>query len=101
MSPELFHETLLICATRNPFTPFVIELIGGKQLEIDYPLAVSSRDGRAIAFTGPMGIMHIFDSDSVLRFIDAPAHAARPRKPKKGCPVLVPAPTPPDSLSRT
>jgi hypothetical protein len=83
MSPELFHETLIMWATRDPFTPFVIELIGAKRLEIDHPVACSSRDGRAVAFTGPGGVMHVFDSDSVLRFIDAPAHTIRPRKPKK------------------
>ena len=82
MSPELFHETLIQWATRNPFTPFVIELNGGKRLEIDHPVACSSRESHAVAFTGPGPIMHVFDSDSVLRFIDAPAHEVRRRKRK-------------------
>jgi hypothetical protein len=83
MTPEVFNDGLELLTSRRPFRPFIIELVGGDRFEVDHANAVAWGEGRGIGFFGPGGVPHIFDSESVLQFIDAPAHAIRPRKPKK------------------
>jgi hypothetical protein len=82
MTAENFDETLQTLMTRQPFRAFTVELHGGERFEIDSP-RVAWSDGKAAAFVGPGGILHIFDNESVLQFIDAPAHEIRPKKPRK------------------
>lgn len=82
MTPEFFDDTLERFMKRQPFAPFMVELNGGERFEVDHAHAVTWREGRA-AFLGPGGILQLFDSQSVLQFIDAPAHAIRSKRPKK------------------
>ena len=82
MTRENFEEALLYFTERKPFTPFTLELNGGERLEIDHVKGLSWNEGKGV-FIGPGGLMRVFDNESVLQIIDAPAHALRPRKPKK------------------
>ena len=83
MTEEAFVSGLKTLMLRAPFTPFVIELHNGRRLEVDHQLAVAlSPEGLAI-FNGPGPMPIYFDRESVVGFIDAPAHASRPRKPKR------------------
>jgi hypothetical protein len=82
MTRENFEETLQHYVERRPFTPFTLELNGGQRLEIDHVKGIAWSDGKGV-FLGPGGLIHVFDNESVLQIIDAPAHAIRPRKPKK------------------
>ena len=83
MTRENFEQTLETLMSRQPFMPFVVELHGGERFEIDHPHAMAWGEGQAAAFIGPGGMLRIFDNESVLQFINAPAHAIRPRKPRK------------------
>jgi hypothetical protein len=65
MTAENFDETLQTLMTRQPFRAFTVELHGGERFEIDSP-RVAWSDGKAAAFVGPGGILHIFDNESVL-----------------------------------
>ncbi len=83
MTPENFDEALEALTSRQPFRPFTVELHGGERFDIDHPRAVTWSEGKGAGFVGPGGILRIFDNESVVQFINAPAHAIRPRKPKK------------------
>ena len=82
MTRETFEEALLSFTERRPFAPYMLELNGGERYEIDHPGALAWTDGKGV-FLGPGGLMRVFDNESVLQIIDAPAHAIRPRKSKK------------------
>jgi hypothetical protein len=82
MTRETFEETLELFLERRPFKVFVVELNSGERFEIDSPHATAHREGKAV-FNGPGGVLRIFDNESVLQIIDAPAHAIRSKKPKK------------------
>jgi hypothetical protein len=79
---ENFEQTLRLFTERRPFAPYVLELNGGERYEVDHPGGLAFGEGKGV-FVGPGGILRIFDNESVLQIIDAPAHAIRPRKPKK------------------
>lgn len=81
MTHDNFQQTVLTLVGRRPFAPFVLELHGGERYEIDHPNALAWGEG-TVVFLGPGNILRIFDSESVVQIINAPAHAIR-RKPKK------------------
>ena len=72
MTAENFDHALRVLATKNPYAVFTIELNGGQRLEIDYPGALSWRDGAAV-FLAPGGVPVLFDHDSVNAIIAASA----------------------------
>jgi len=82
MTRETFEQSLELFMARRPFVPIVVELNVGQRFEIDAPLSIACSEGKAV-FIGPGGVMRIFDNESVLQIIDAPAHTLRSRKPKK------------------
>ena len=82
MTRENFEEALLFFAERRPFTPYMLELNGGERYKVERPGSLAWTDRKGV-FLGPGGLMRVFDNESVLQIIDAPAHAIRPRKSKK------------------
>jgi hypothetical protein len=72
MTSENFISVLDMLVKRNPYHPFTVELHGGNRFEIDYPQALSYRDGNAVFFA-PGGVPIWFDHESVLQIIGAEA----------------------------
>lgn len=64
MDRDTFTETVRAFGNRNPFRPFTVATVSGNRYEVDYPDAVSVRDGLAL-FAGPGGTPVIFDHGSV------------------------------------
>ena len=82
MTRENVEKVLSYFTERKPFAPFTLELKGGERYNVERPGRIAWTDGKGV-FLGPGGLMRAFDHESVLQIIDAPAHALRPRKPKK------------------
>jgi hypothetical protein len=57
MSEELFTKTLLELTQRSPFVPFLVELMDGRRILVDYP---------SVAFSG--GAAGYIGENEVLRF---------------------------------
>ncbi len=70
MTAENFDSLIAELCSAQPFRLFTIELVGGRRVEVDYPYAISNRDGVA-ALIAPGGIPIWFDHESVLRVISA------------------------------
>jgi hypothetical protein len=68
MTVENFQQILTALATRKPFTPFLVEIHGGRRFEVDYPTALNFRDGVAV-FIAPGGVPILFDHESVTAII--------------------------------
>ncbi len=68
MTAERFDESLQAFQSRRPYRPFTIELVSGDRFEVDYPDALSVREGVAV-FLGPGGVPKLFDHESVSQFI--------------------------------
>jgi hypothetical protein len=82
MTRENFEATAKILTEATPFQPYVVELRGGERFEVNRLGALAWGEG-ATVFIGPGGKLRIFDQESVVQIINAPAHAIRPRKPKQ------------------
>jgi len=67
MTAENFQSALDALHQRRPFRPFTVELVSGDRFEVDYPNALSTRDGVAV-FLSPGGAPVIFDHESVSQF---------------------------------
>lgn len=68
MTAENFDHTLQAFHNRLPFKPYTVELLSGRQFEVDHPRALVHRDGVAI-FVGPGGVPVIFDHEGVEHFV--------------------------------
>ena len=64
MTAENFNNVLLSLRQRQPFQVFTVALHGGERFEVDFPAALSIREGVAV-FIAPGGGLVIFDHDSV------------------------------------
>jgi hypothetical protein len=64
MTPDTFEQTLRTFLRREPFEPFFIELIDGRQLLIDLPHTVSMGGGGA-CFMSPEYDFYSFSSEEV------------------------------------
>jgi len=64
MTAEDFDETLAALYHKEPFQVFTVELVGGRQFEVDSPFTFVFRDGKAI-YLRPGGIPVWFDHESV------------------------------------
>jgi hypothetical protein len=80
MTHDNFQQAVQTLVARQPFAPFVLELHGGERFEIDHPNAIAWGGEGAAVFVGPGSVLRIFDSESVLQVINAPAHAVRKKK---------------------
>jgi hypothetical protein len=76
MTAENFESALHGLKQVRPYRIFTVELVGGQRFEVDHPDALFARDGVAV-FLAPGGVPFIFDHDSVLSFIAAPAGTSR------------------------
>ena len=74
MTAENFDKLFTILSSRQPFSLFTVELIGGQKLEIDSLLTLAYKDGVAV-FIAPGGYPIMFDHESVLTINGAPAAA--------------------------
>lgn len=74
MTTDHFDHALQELQQRQPFRVFTVELFGGRRFEVDHPGALIVRDGVAV-FLAPGGYPILFDHDSVLQFIAAPANS--------------------------
>jgi hypothetical protein len=68
MTVENFQTALDALHRRQPFRPFTVELVSGDRFEVDFPGALTTRDGIAV-FIRPGGAPVIFDHESVSQFI--------------------------------
>jgi hypothetical protein len=72
MTAENFDRILRGFAAKKPYQVFTVELLGGQRFEVDFPGALSFRDGVAV-FLAPGGVPVFFDHESINAIIDAPA----------------------------
>ncbi|HVS70955.1 MAG TPA: hypothetical protein VHQ47_06845 [Phycisphaerae bacterium] len=75
MTPENFQRLLDALASRNPFHPFRVELVGGRRFEVDHARAMVVRDGVAV-FLAPGGVPIWFDHEGVTAIVGDTADAA-------------------------
>ena len=75
MTAENFDQAMRVLVARNPYQVFTVELNGGQRFEVDYPGALSFRDGVAV-FLAPGGTPVLFDHDSVNQIIIASANTS-------------------------
>lgn len=68
MKSDEFDITVQALTERRPFRPFTIVLINGDRYQIDYPLAITVRDGFAMHLA-PGKIPVWFDHDGVNQII--------------------------------
>ena len=75
MTAENFDQAMRVLIERRPYQVFTVELHGGQRFEVDYPRALSFRDGVAV-FLAPGGAPVLFDHDSVNTIIAASANTS-------------------------
>ena len=75
MTAENFDQVMRVLTARKPYQVFAVELNGGEQFEVDFPGALSWRDGVAV-FLAPRGIPVLFDHESVNKIMAAPANTS-------------------------
>jgi uncharacterized protein (DUF39 family) len=75
MTADNFDQAMLVLRSRKPYQVFTVELNGGRRFEVDYPGALSWREGVAV-FLAPGGIPVFFDHESVNQIIVAPANTS-------------------------
>ena len=77
MKAEHYEQALRDFRKRQPFKPFVIELVSGRLIHVDHPEAIISRQGQA-AHIAADGAPSLFDSEGVVRlFYDSQNSAQR------------------------
>ena len=69
MTPQNFQQTLRAFSRRQPFRPFVVELVSGDRFRVRHPEALSMR-GTVAMFIGPNAAVKLFDSDNVSQLCD-------------------------------
>lgn len=81
MHREMFDSVLISLRQRVPFQPFTIALLNGDRFEVDFPNALSVRDGAAV-YIQAGGIPVIFDHEGVNQRIgDLMNHGNHDSKP--------------------
>jgi hypothetical protein len=75
MTSDSFQQVLDALASRNPFRPFTVELVGGRRFEVDHARALVERDGVAV-FLAPGGVPIWFDHESVTAIVGDRAGAS-------------------------
>jgi hypothetical protein len=76
MTLDNFEGSITALYHRQPFRPFLVELNTGERFEVDFPLALSVRNGLA-TFRKPGGTLVLFDHTTVNQIIDEPAGRRR------------------------
>ena len=71
MTIQNFKKSIEFLTLVKPFRPYTIVLNDGKQLQVDYPLAIMLQPKTGRAFVdGPCGQLHVFDATTVTRLMD-------------------------------
>ncbi len=68
MERDSFERSLKAFTRRTPFHPFIVELVSGGQLQVDYPEALVFRNAVAFHFSQE-GIPTLFDHQGVARMV--------------------------------
>lgn len=68
MTVDNFNQSIDVLVKRVPFQPFLIEMVGGRRVEVDHPRALVTRDGVAV-YVAPGGIPVLFDHESVTAIV--------------------------------
>jgi hypothetical protein len=68
MDRDNFTETLRALKNQKPYRAFIVHHMDGERMEVDFPDALSVRDGVAIDLA-PGTIPHFFDHESVSKII--------------------------------
>jgi hypothetical protein len=66
MERDSFDQALRAFKGRVPFRPFTVALANGDRYEVDFPDALTARNGVAV-YHGPNRVLVIFDCASVAR----------------------------------
>jgi hypothetical protein len=64
MTSRVFETSLRAFQIRQPFKPFMIELVSGGEILVQHPEAVVTQSGAAVFFSTDGGIT-LFDAESV------------------------------------
>ncbi len=79
MRADEFDITVTTLAERRPYRPFTIVLMNGARYQIDYPLAITVREGFAMHLAPgkiPIFIDHDAVSQMIGDFVPSPEEAA-------------------------
>jgi len=68
MELDNFEAVLSAWKNERPFQPFVVSLVNGNKFEVDFPDALSLRNGVAV-YIGPRNVPVFFDHQSVSEFV--------------------------------
>jgi hypothetical protein len=68
MDPGTLDGALRTLKHRTPFRPFVVAMVNGDRLEVDYPDALAYRDGVAL-YVAAGGVPVLFDHEGVSEVI--------------------------------
>jgi hypothetical protein len=75
MTRRIFETTLRAYQIRQPFKPFLVELVSGTILEVRHPEGLITQGGAAV-YVEPDATITIFDAQGVARFSDRPSRRA-------------------------
>jgi hypothetical protein len=76
MKEETFERCLKAFVQRQPFKPFVVELVSGALLTVDHPEALAHR-GRAAMYIDRAGNFTLFDNEGVSQLMDIKANGSK------------------------
>ena len=77
MVADTFARTIRAFAKREPFRPFVVELVSGARVTVGHPEALVFGNKTAV-YLDPEGDITIFDHQGVARFTDVTDQRQRP-----------------------
>jgi hypothetical protein len=72
MNARNFERALRGFTHRQPFRPFLVELVSGDRFRIPHPEALAMR-GAVAMYIGPDATVKLFDGESVSQLCDEPA----------------------------
>ena len=79
MLAETFAKTIRAFAKREPFRPFVVELVSGNLVQVKHLEALVFGNKTAV-YVDPEGDITIFDHQGVARITDVIDHRHRPTR---------------------
>ena len=80
MKDTPFQRSLRLFVKRQPFKPFVVELVSGDRIVIEHPEAVAM-NGDAAFYLNPSGEYAFFDSSTVSQLTDVRENGSKsPRR---------------------
>ena len=77
MVAKTFAEALRAFSRRQPFKPFVVELVSGERIRVEHPEALAFRAGAAV-YISPRGKFALFDHEGVAEVLEAVRKGVRP-----------------------